>query len=78
MSCRQKTRRVRIPTVNPQPSLRETDESRLRAKGACMKVVITVCILAVGAWWLYKVGKREGSRKGYHVGRTHRSYRRRR
>jgi hypothetical protein len=31
---------------------------------------IVLALLAGIGWWLYKVGKRTGSRKGFHVGRS--------
>lgn len=41
-----------------------------------MDSLIGMAILGVILWWFYKFGKRVGSRKGYHVGRS-RSRRRR-
>jgi len=35
-----------------------------------MESLVGLAILGVIAWWLYKSGKRIGSRKGYHVGRS--------
>jgi len=34
------------------------------------ELIICGIVLLVGSW-LFKCGKREGSRKGYHVGRRH-------
>jgi hypothetical protein len=42
-----------------------------------MDSIIVLAILSGIAWWTYKRGKREGSRKGFNVGRR-RSTRRRR
>jgi hypothetical protein len=33
-------------------------------------VIVTLVVLAV-AYWIYRAGKREGSTKGYGVGRRH-------
>ena len=41
-----------------------------------MENLLGLAIFGIIAWWLYKSGKRIGSRKGYHVGRS-RSRRRR-
>ena len=42
-----------------------------------MENLIGLAVLAAIGWWLYKRGKRIGSRKGYGVGRS-RSRRKRR
>lgn len=34
-----------------------------------MESVIGLAVLAAFCWWCYKSGKREGSRKGFNVGR---------
>ena len=36
-----------------------------------MEGLIILASLGVAGWWLYKTGKRLGSRKGYGVGRKH-------
>ncbi len=41
-----------------------------------MDSLVGMAILGVILWWFYRSGKRVGSRKGYHVGRS-RSHRRR-
>lgn len=41
-----------------------------------MDSLVGMAILGVILWWFYRSGKRLGSRKGYHVGRS-RSHRRR-
>ena len=41
-----------------------------------MEIIVLAVIVAVG-YWIYKVGKREGSVKGYGVGRRHERRRRR-
>ncbi len=35
-----------------------------------MDSLVGLAILGVILWWCYKSGKRFGSRKGYHVGRS--------
>ena len=44
--------------------------------GECMGELIVLGILIGVAAWIYKAGKREGSRKGFHVGRSQRRFRR--
>jgi hypothetical protein len=41
-----------------------------------METLILLGILAYGGWWLYRAGKRIGSVKGFHVGRSRRRRRR--
>jgi hypothetical protein len=41
-----------------------------------MESLVILALLGVAVWWFYKAGKRTGSRKGCHVGRS-RSRRRR-
>jgi hypothetical protein len=41
-----------------------------------METLILLAILAGGGYWLYKAGKRTGSRKGYHAGRQRGRFRR--
>jgi hypothetical protein len=41
-----------------------------------MDSLVVLALLGVAVWWFYKAGKRIGSRKGYHIGRS-RSRRRR-
>jgi len=43
-----------------------------------MDGLITLGILFALGYWLYRSGKREGSRKGFNVGRHRRGRRRRR
>ena len=43
-----------------------------------MEGLIVFAVLAAIAWWLFKTGKRIGSRKGYNVGRSRGRRRRRR
>jgi len=33
-----------------------------------MEIVFGLALLVTLGWWLYKAGKRTGSRKGYNVG----------
>jgi len=40
------------------------------AEGERMEVMIGVAVLIGIAWYFYKSGKRIGSRKGYHAGRS--------
>ena len=35
-----------------------------------MDGLFALSVLGLIAWWFYKSGKRTGSRKGYHVGRS--------
>ena len=35
-----------------------------------MEGLFILILLGGIAWWFYKAGKRTGSRKGYHVGRS--------
>lgn len=35
-----------------------------------MDRLLILALLAIVAWWSYRSGKRTGSRKGYHVGRS--------
>ena len=35
-----------------------------------MENLVMLATVAFGGWWLYKSGKRLGSRKGYNVGRS--------
>jgi len=42
-----------------------------------MESLIGLAVLAAIAWWIYKSGKRVGSRKGYNVGRNRNRRRRR-
>ena len=35
-----------------------------------MDSLVVFALLGVAVWWFYKTGKRIGSRKGYHVGRS--------
>ncbi len=42
-----------------------------------MEGVIVIAILSGLAYWAFKTGKREGSKKGYGVGRRHQRRRRR-
>ena len=35
-----------------------------------MDGLFVLAVLALIAWWFYKSGKRIGSRKGYHAGRS--------
>ena len=35
-----------------------------------MEVLFGLAMLVLIAWWFYKLGKRIGSRQGYHVGRS--------
>jgi len=46
-------------------------------RGGHMETLFGLAVLAALAWWIYKSGKRVGSRKGYNVGRS-RGRRRRR
>ncbi len=36
-----------------------------------MEGLVVIAILAGLAYWAFRAGKSEGSRKGYHVGRQH-------
>jgi hypothetical protein len=45
-------------------------------EGEPVESLFALAILAAVAWWFYKSGKRVGSRKGYHVGRSRRRRRR--
>jgi hypothetical protein len=36
-----------------------------------MEGMFFLILLGCAAWWIYKSGKRIGSRKGYGVGRSH-------
>ena len=36
-----------------------------------MEPLILIAIVVGIGWWLYRSGKRTGSRKGYNVGRAH-------
>ena len=42
-----------------------------------MESLIAIAILSVLAYWAFKTGKHEGSKKGYGVGRRHERRRRR-
>ena len=42
----------------------------LEQRGDRMGDLFILILLGCGAWWLYKAGKRAGSRKGYNVGRS--------
>ena len=35
-----------------------------------MQSLVVLALLCVTVWWFYKAGKRTGSRKGYHAGRS--------
>ena len=35
-----------------------------------MDSLVVLALLGAAVWWIYKTGKRIGSRKGYHVGRS--------
>ena len=35
-----------------------------------MEILIVLAVLAAFAWWIYRSGKRIGSRKGYNAGRS--------
>jgi len=35
-----------------------------------MEILAILVAIAFGGWWLYKSGKREGSRKGFGAGRA--------
>ena len=35
-----------------------------------MEVLVVLILLCCTAWWFFNTGKRIGSRKGYHVGRS--------
>ncbi len=35
-----------------------------------MEVLVVLILLCFTAWWFFNTGKRSGSRKGYHVGRS--------
>ena len=48
----------------------------LQIIGGLMEIVIVTGIAVAIAWWLYKAGKREGSRKGFHAGVRRRRFRR--
>jgi hypothetical protein len=41
-----------------------------------MESLILIGILVGIGYWIYKAGKREGSRKGFHVGRRRGRFRR--
>lgn len=41
-----------------------------------MDSLLVLALVGAAVWWFYKTGKRIGSRKGYHAGRSR--YRRRR
>jgi hypothetical protein len=41
-----------------------------------MDNLVGLIVLGLFLWWFYKCGKRVGSRKGYHIGRSR--FRRRR
>ena len=32
--------------------------------------IFALAVLTAAGWWIYKCGKRIGSREGYHAGRT--------
>jgi hypothetical protein len=36
-----------------------------------METLIAIAVLGGVVYWAFKTGKREGSQKGYHVGRQH-------
>ena len=42
-----------------------------------MESLFGLAVLSAIGWWIYKSGKRIGSRKGFHVGRTRGRFRRR-
>ncbi len=35
-----------------------------------MENLVILAVIAFGGWWLYKFGKRDGSKKGFHAGRA--------
>ena len=37
-----------------------------------MEIIILIVVGVIACWWLFALGKRIGSKKGYHVGRQHR------
>ena len=37
-----------------------------------MEYIVVVLLLALAGWWLYRAGKRRGSRQGYSAGRARR------
>ena len=42
-----------------------------------MEGIVSIVIVVVVVWWIYRAGKREGSVKAYSVGRRHERQRRR-
>ncbi len=52
-------------------------QERLKTKngGGYMDILVILAAIGFGGWWLYKSGKRDGSRKGFGAGRRARGRR---
>jgi hypothetical protein len=54
------------------PSLRQIAFLRpYRVGGKLVEVLLFLVLCTVVAGWIYRLGKREGSRRGYGAGRAH-------